>query len=68
MSNENKTITQEEDSEIVSDAEPKVVAFSSNEIAPSKIYLNGELLGSCENPKEFTQEIRPKTRAGYISH
>lgn len=68
MSNENKTITHEEDSEIASDAEPQIVSFSNNEVVPSKIYLNGELLGSCENPKEFTQEMRAKRRAGEISH
>jgi DNA-directed RNA polymerase subunit B'/DNA-directed RNA polymerase subunit B len=26
----------------------------------SKIYINGELLGSCEDPISFTQEMREK--------
>ena len=34
----------------------------------TKIYINGELLGSCTNPVEFTQEMREKRRAGIISH
>ena len=33
-----------------------------------KIYINGELLGACENPVEFTQEMREKRRNGEISH
>ena len=34
----------------------------------SKIYINGELLGYCENPIEFTLEMREKRRKGEISH
>ena len=34
----------------------------------TKIYINGELLGYCENPVEFTQEMRKKRRKGEISH
>ena len=34
----------------------------------TKIYINGELLGTCENPTEFTQEMREKRRNGEISH
>ena len=34
----------------------------------SKIYLNSELLGYCENPIEFTQEMREKRRNCEISH
>ena len=34
----------------------------------TKIYINGELLGYCENPVEFTQEMREKRRNGEISH
>ena len=33
-----------------------------------KIYINGELLGACENPVEFTQEMREKRRNGEVSH
>ncbi|WP_405305434.1 DNA-directed RNA polymerase subunit B [Methanobrevibacter sp.] len=34
----------------------------------TKIYINGELLGYCENPAEFTQEMREKRRNGEISY
>ena len=34
----------------------------------SKIYINGKLLGFCENPLEFTQGMREKRRNGEISH
>ena len=34
----------------------------------TKIYINGELLGTCTNPEEFTQEMREKRRAGIVSH
>ena len=34
----------------------------------SKIYFNNELLGYCENPIEFTQQMREKRRNGEISH
>ena len=33
----------------------------------AKIYINGELLGTCENPEEFTQEMREKRRRGEVS-
>ena len=44
------------------DIEPPV------QTVPTKIYINGELLGSCKNPAEFTQEMREKRRNGEISH
>ena len=34
----------------------------------TKIYINGELLGTCSNPEEFTEEMREKRRAGIVSH
>jgi DNA-directed RNA polymerase subunit B'/DNA-directed RNA polymerase subunit B len=34
----------------------------------TKIYINGELLGYCEDPVNFTQEMRQKRRNGEISH
>ncbi|MBO5966288.1 MAG: DNA-directed RNA polymerase subunit B, partial [Methanobrevibacter sp.] len=38
-------------------------------LAPkTKIYINGELFGTCENPEEFTQEMREKRRKGQVSH
>lgn len=33
----------------------------------AKIYINGKLIGSCEEPEEFVQEIRKKRRSGEIS-
>ena len=33
----------------------------------TKIYINGELLGYCSNPVEFTQEMREKRRNGEVS-
>ena len=34
----------------------------------TKIYINGELLGFCDNPATFTQEMREKRRNGELSH
>ena len=34
----------------------------------SKIYLNSQLVGYCDNPIEFTQQMREKRRKGKISH
>jgi len=34
----------------------------------TKIYINGELLGSCDDPVSFTQEMREKRRSGEISY
>ncbi|SDA44115.1 DNA-directed RNA polymerase subunit B [Methanobrevibacter millerae] len=34
----------------------------------TKIYINGELFGTCDNPAEFTQEMREKRRKGQVSH
>ncbi len=34
----------------------------------TKIYINGELFGTCDNPVEFTQEMREKRRKGQVSH
>ena len=33
----------------------------------TKIYINGELLGYCDNPEEFTQDMRLKRRSGEVS-
>ena len=32
----------------------------------AKIYINGKLIGACEEPEEFTEEMRRKRRAGEI--
>ena len=34
----------------------------------TKIYINGELLGYCDDPVNFTQDMREKRRNGEISH
>ncbi|WP_405275124.1 DNA-directed RNA polymerase subunit B [Methanobrevibacter sp.] len=34
----------------------------------TKIYINGELLGYCNNPTEFTHDMREKRRNGEVSH
>ncbi|ADP77451.1 DNA-directed RNA polymerase, subunit B' [Methanothermus fervidus DSM 2088] len=34
----------------------------------TKIYLNGELVGTCKDPEKFVEEIRKKRREGKISH
>ena len=43
-------------------------AVESPSTVKTKIYINGELLGTCSNPEEFTQEMREKRRAGIVSH
>jgi len=55
----------------VSDDEEVFKVILSKEIVTTnktKIYINGELLGYCENPVEFTQEMREKRRNGEISY
>ena len=34
----------------------------------TKIYINGELFGTCDHPVKFTQEMREKRRKGQVSH
>ena len=52
----------DDEDDVQVDIEPPV------QTVPTKIYINGELLGSCKNPAEFTQEMREKRRNGEISH
>ncbi|MGC9517252.1 MAG: DNA-directed RNA polymerase subunit B [Methanomicrobiales archaeon] len=33
----------------------------------AKIYINGKLIGSCEEPEKFVEEIRQKRRSGELS-
>ena len=47
---------------------PPVYKRKQDNAGSTKIYINGELLGYCENPVEFTQEMREKRRKGEISH
>lgn len=37
-------------------------------MSKSKIYVNGELIGICNEPYDFTQKMRAKRRNGEISH
>ena len=50
--------------EMEEDNVPEPVSVSQK----TKIYINGELFGTCENPVEFTQEMREKRRKGQVSH
>lgn len=34
----------------------------------SKIYINGKLIGTCEDPYEFVETMRKKRRSGDVSH
>lgn len=34
----------------------------------TKIYINGKLIGTCDNPEEFVEEMRAKRRSGEVSH
>ena len=47
---------------------PKPAKIHQPKSNQTKIYINGELLGYCENPIEFTQEMREKRRNGEISY
>ena len=47
---------------------PPAYAHKHDNAESTKIYINGELLGSCEDPVSFTQEMRQKRRNGEISY
>jgi DNA-directed RNA polymerase, subunit B' (EC 2.7.7.6) len=36
-------------------------------VSKTKIYINGKLIGTCENPEEFVEEMRKKRRSGEVS-
>ena len=36
-------------------------------MASAKIYINGELIGTCADPETFTQDMREKRRTGEVS-
>ena len=44
----------DDEDDVQVDIEPPV------QTVPTKIYINGELLGSCDDPVSFTQEMREK--------
>ena len=41
---------------------------TNESLSKTKIYINGELFGTCSNPIEFTQEMREKRRNGQVSN
>ena len=43
------------------------IVSSDNSPAKTKIYINGELLGTCDDPINFTHEMREKRRNGEVS-
>ena len=58
----------EDEEEVVEEViPPKPVRFEPKP-NQTKIYINGELLGYCEDPENFTQEMREKRRNGEVSH
>ena len=60
---------EEADIEPVVEEEPKITKPVVEDSVPkTKIYINGELLGSCEDPVAFTQQMREKRRNGEVSH
>ena len=59
---------EESDIEPVEEVVEIEVPEEIDESPQTKIYINGELLGYCANPEEFTQEMREKRRNGIISH
>lgn len=73
---EEETVETIEETEIVEEIVEDVVETKTNEQPPvfnnqhpqTKIYINGKLLGFCEDPISFTQEMREKRRNGVISH
>lgn len=57
----------EDDGEIEIVEEPPAI-FVEPKPNKTKIYINGELLGYCDDPVNFTQEMREKRRNGEISY
>ena len=70
-----------EEDDVVDDGELEAVEDEVEEYKPvnpapsvqpkpnkTKIYINGELLGYCDEPENFTQEMREKRRNGEISY
>ena len=60
----------EEKDQFVIEAEslPPRPAVIKPKSSKTKIYINGELLGYCDDPVNFTQEMREKRRKGEISY
>jgi len=43
------------------------VAETEQQINKAKVYINGELIGSVNDPEDFTNQMREKRRAGEVS-
>ena len=54
--------------EVSENVEEVVEAPASTPKLKTKIYINGELFGTCDNPSKFTQDMREKRRKGQVSH
>jgi len=37
-------------------------------VTKTKIYINGEIIGTCDEPENFVEEMREKRRKGKVSH
>ncbi len=40
---------------------------TANQVNKAKVYINGELIGSVNDPIDFTKQMREKRRAGEVS-
>ena len=58
-------VEEEETTVEIKTAPPKPIIKQKS--SQTKIYINGELLGYCEDPVNFTQEMREKRRNGEVS-
>ena len=61
------TVLEDEDAELNVVLESKMVVVESSN-PKTKIYINGELLGYCEDPVTFTNDMREKRRNGEVSY
>ena len=43
------------------------MAETEQQINKAKVYINGELIGSVNDPEDFTNQMREKRRAGEVS-
>ena len=59
------TVPESEESEKTE--EETSVTVPESEGKPTKIYLNGELIGTTDSPVHFTKEMREKRRSGKVS-
>ena len=68
---ESEDATEVVEEEVIEPVEEKSEIKQSvveNSLPKTKIYINGELLGSCKDPVTFTQQMREIRRNGEVSH